>query len=559
MPSPPPALPPPHAHTPRVGDVASQIQPLPMPVPHLGLLPRQYPPMPLFHPGQPGAVGGGQYDGTGQRMGPPPFYYGIPPPPPFNHYGDIALWGHHYPPPQAPIQHPGNVQVHVPVQVREERAHVGAIQAARVDPPVLKSYPNERDKDGAWIIPVEIYKDDTKRKMMSTTNMEWKEFKKCVFARLDSVDIQLLYRISSDGPTWLQLTCEADFIAAMVCAADKALVAWTRVVTINIKNKLEKMKRCKMAAKREKRECKDDLPTGVASKMTDQLAQLRQLEAHLYCATHSYPGKKVFCFVEQGNSSVKGGHQELSNQEMTLVQERGHATIHRRPNVKNLDYPPTKKSKVAPVDSPAMEGNGNPDPSSAKETVKKEELSETSSAPDRQPLGHMIHIRRSHERLMNVLTVCVVTERLPTMKEVLTLMDSEFPSTEEPFVDSCGDLVAFDIHDALDIYQQETLFLATFGTLRRGGAAQIHQYMRNNILLPLDMLESKPDSVDFDEKSTDDRKVFGWREKVEPGLEEERIIEVESEDEVEEVGDRSSSFVEEIEGLEVGYTTQEEV
>ncbi|KAF8259335.1 hypothetical protein EI94DRAFT_1813477 [Lactarius quietus] len=119
-------------------------------------------------------------------------------------------------------------------------------------------------------------------------------------------------------------------------------------------------------------------------------------------------------------------------------------------------------------------------------------------------------------------------------------MDSKFPSTEEPFMDSCGDLVAFDIHDALDIYQQETLFLATFSTLRRGSTAQLRQYTCDNILLPLDMLESKPDSVHFDEKLTDDRKVFGWQEKVELGLEEERIIE-------------------EIEGLEVGYTTQEEV
>lgn len=145
------------------------------------------------------------------------------------------------------------------------------------------------------------------------------------------------------------------------------------------------------------------------------------------------------------------------------------------------------------------------------------------------------------------------------MKEVLTLMDSKFPSTEEPFVDSCGNLVAFNIHNALDIYKQETLFLATFGTLGQGGTAQLHQYTCNNILLPLDVLESKPDLIEFDEKLTDDWKVFGWWEKVELGLEKERIIEVESEDEVEEVGDRSSSFVEEIEGLEVGFMTQEEV
>jgi hypothetical protein len=90
----------------------------------------------------------------------------------------------------------------------------------------------------AWIIPVEIYEDNTKRKMMSTTSMEWKEFKKRVFARLDSMDVKLLYRICSDGPAWSELACEADFTAAMVRAADKALVARTRVVTIDIKNKV---------------------------------------------------------------------------------------------------------------------------------------------------------------------------------------------------------------------------------------------------------------------------------------------------------------------------------
>ncbi|KAF8265914.1 hypothetical protein EI94DRAFT_1702141 [Lactarius quietus] len=442
MPSPPPALFPPPAHTPHIGIIASPIQPLPMPVSQLGMLPQQYPPVPPFHHGQLGA-GGGQYDGTGQRMGTPLFYYGVPLPPPFYHYSDIAPWGHWYPPPQAPILHPSNVQVHIPVQVCEECTQVGAIQAAHVDTPVLKSYPNEEDKDGAWIIPIEIYEDNMKHKMMATTNMEWKEFKK---------------QISSDGPAWSQLTCEADFTAAMVCAADKALVAQTWVVIVDIKNKLEKRKLHEIAAKREKPECKDDLPTGVALKMTYQLAQLRQLEAHLYCATHSCPRKKVFCFIERGSNSVKGGHQELSNHEVTLW------------------------SKVVPVDCPVMEGNGKPDPSSAKETIKKEELSETSSAPDHQLL------------------------RLSTTKEVLALMDSKFPSTEEPFMDSCGNLVAFDIHNALDIYKQETLFLATFGTL---------------------------------------------------GLEEERIIEVENEDEVEEVGDHSSSYVKEIEGLEVGYMMQE--
>ena len=71
-------------------------------------------------------------------------------------------------------------------------------------------------------------------------------------------------------------------------------------------------------AKGEKRGRKDNLPTGVAWVMKDQLAHLIQLQAHLYCTAHSHPGRKVFCFVEEANDKSKGGHQELLDNEMTL-------------------------------------------------------------------------------------------------------------------------------------------------------------------------------------------------------------------------------------------------
>ncbi|KAF8256596.1 hypothetical protein EI94DRAFT_1710844, partial [Lactarius quietus] len=199
---------------------------------------------------------------------------------------------------------------------------------------------------------------------------------------------------------------------------------------------------------------------------------------------------------------------------LTEVQERGLATKHSPPNIKTLDYPPTKKARVV-ANAPSGIDEGVKE-----EIIKSDELTDTSSAPEHHPLGHMIRIRKSCQQLMKVLTLSIVSGRLPTTREVLTLMDTEFPSDEETtFMESCGDLLAFDIHDALDIYSQETLFLATFGTLGQGGAGQLCQYTWDKILIPLDVLETKVDPFENVADTGDLKRIIGWRNSVEPGLE----------------------------------------
>jgi len=83
---------------------------------------------------------------------------------------------------------------------------------------------------------VEINKDATKRTYKARTDEEWKGFKAQVLARFDAVEVHLHYQINADTNTWLDLTCKSDFDATMHCVREKVLVAWTRVVSMEVKN-----------------------------------------------------------------------------------------------------------------------------------------------------------------------------------------------------------------------------------------------------------------------------------------------------------------------------------
>lgn len=67
-----------------------------------------------------------------------------------------------------------------------------------------------------------------------------------------------------------------------------------------------------------KRTREDDIPPAVPSGVADEVANLRDLQNHLACATHSKPGLKRYCWVEVAAEGVRGGHRELSHGELTL-------------------------------------------------------------------------------------------------------------------------------------------------------------------------------------------------------------------------------------------------
>jgi hypothetical protein len=87
-----------------------------------------------------------------------------------------------------------------------------------------------------WLFEVAIFEGNTKRTFTASTDMTWKEFRDRVFARLDVMDVRLNFRLNVEARAWCDLSCEADLTAAMTRVGDKALVARTREVSMDVKN-----------------------------------------------------------------------------------------------------------------------------------------------------------------------------------------------------------------------------------------------------------------------------------------------------------------------------------
>ena len=185
---------------------------------------------------------------------------------------------------------------------------------------------------------VDVFEDHNKRTFTARTDDTWRDFKDQVIARLDSVNIHLVFRLSVDRRAWSELGCEADFTAALTRLRERVLVARTRAVSMEIKNQVSdepsvtsvmltfffllQLKTLKVRGARgkedKKRTWEDDIPPAVPSDMVHEVGHLRALQDHLTCAFHSKPGMKAYCWVEVAEEGIQGGHREISHSEMTL-------------------------------------------------------------------------------------------------------------------------------------------------------------------------------------------------------------------------------------------------
>jgi hypothetical protein len=230
------------------------------------------------------------------------------------------------------------------------------------------------------------------------------------------------------------------------------------------------------------------------------------------------------------------------------VQEQDKATIFLAPNIKKLDCAPAKKPRGAPpapelyiavniaptagAGGPAMQGtyivSENPilqsGMASATAPSPPNPLSDDVPARTRSAFGPMSvgrdlrrsRVRESRKSLMVVLLDCTHTGRAPTVRELLTLMDGERPMLDGSYMDAHSDLIDFGLEDAFDVYSLEDCFLATFGCLGREGARSLHQYARNKILIPLDLVEAASEpSIEEIDPPTDDGRIQDWHASVE--------------------------------------------
>ena len=77
---------------------------------------------------------------------------------------------------------------------------------------------------------------------------------------------------------------------------------------------------------------------------------------------------------------------------------------------------------------------------------------------------------------------------MPTILEVLTLLDFESPVANLRHIDAVSEFHDLGIEDVVDLYSLPEELLTTFGSLGREGARHVHRYVRDKLLNPLGLL-----------------------------------------------------------------------
>ncbi|EGN96715.1 hypothetical protein SERLA73DRAFT_154179 [Serpula lacrymans var. lacrymans S7.3] len=126
--------------------------------------------------------------------------------------------------------------------------------------------PNVEVRTGVYAFTTSVVNDDSKMDFEATTDMDWVQFRRQVFNLLDGPeqDIQLAYKLSGDTGKPSHMNNHHDFTAVMDRLVNKARVAQTRVVMLEIKNILKAFKQLEKATQCELHQghCFIDRPSG---------------------------------------------------------------------------------------------------------------------------------------------------------------------------------------------------------------------------------------------------------------------------------------------------------
>jgi len=164
-----------------------------------------------------------------------------------------------------------------------------------------RNVPSMTEALAVWLFDVAIYEGNARHMFTARTDMTWKDFRDRVVARLDAMDVRLVYRLNVDTRAWLDLSCEADMTKALTQVGGKALVARTREVSMGIKNMVSNGPSmtndvltfffwlCLQIPKargpeKGKRTRADNIPPKTPAAMVEEVAHLRDLQECLLCA-----------------------------------------------------------------------------------------------------------------------------------------------------------------------------------------------------------------------------------------------------------------------------------
>ena len=79
---------------------------------------------------------------------------------------------------------------------------------------------------------------------------------------------------------------------------------------------------------------------------------------------------------------------------------------------------------------------------------------------------------------------------VPSVLDLLTLMDQDYPTPDQNYVDTLSEFYDLGVEDILDVFGLPCGLLASFGDLGSDRARQLHDYARDKLLLPLGLLET---------------------------------------------------------------------
>jgi hypothetical protein len=80
--------------------------------------------------------------------------------------------------------------------------------------------------------------------------------------------------------------------------------------------------------------------------------------------------------------------------------------------------------------------------------------------------------------------------RMPTVEELLTLMDIHDPAIDLKYIDTLDEFQDFGLKDVVYVYSLPVELLVTIGTVGRDGARRLHTYCQDKLLAPLGFLET---------------------------------------------------------------------
>ncbi|KAH9162263.1 hypothetical protein EDB89DRAFT_2079847 [Lactarius sanguifluus] len=525
-PVPSPALPLP-ATPPAVQHQPPTPAPLPFPPSHAG--PGGYP--------VPVQVDGGQYPGyiTGLGMNAPPTYAqpygGLPPPfhPHLNPYtgasnAQFQQWGYgHYPTGPFPnfIPNPGPLQsdnAERAALVNEAEGHAAVVpgvggpraggrgggtesSSAAVLP--KKNYPNKQVREGVWEFLVEVDGVQLRQTFTAQTDMSWQEFEKQARKRFETdKDLRLGYRISVGKRTWVPLTSEPEWQAAITSLEEKVLVARTRAVAMELMDirALVHPPKARGKGKGKEKRCRDDdIPPDATPEVKRQYDYVLDLQRKLLCSEHSTSGLRAYCWIEPSKEGVEGGHRKVRHDQMTLWAkqiELKNTNIHLPPNAIPevhiaVNITPTPQGSYA-VSGTSITPSGIASTSGPSHVAQVSDIAEHTDTPTPIPAGHAPQPPPT-DSFMVLLLDCCCNNRVPTAYELLTLMDKERPNPNLRYADAHSDLDGFGYRNALDIVDLDMTFLSKFG-LGHDGARRVHQYARDRFLRPFGLMPAPVDT-----------------------------------------------------------------